>query len=187
MLRILYLGRRRPSFFQEGDVAFYDLAKKMVANIKPLTPLRSEDLTEKGYLNTFNHITAQAMMTSIFSEKMADFISDIHERNRLPELITGKFTKAQLADLNDGPVDNYVDIINNEWGQELGKRLKIKYNITKDTDWTTELLSQYLNDLQSYFSWALEIGFEPFRPEDEMIRRYTSKMKIIMKDFSKYP
>ncbi len=53
---------------------------------------------------------------------MADYIADLHERHHLPELTTlGKFTSAQLNDFNNSPLDNYVDMINNEWGQELGK------------------------------------------------------------------
>ena len=75
--------------------------------------LSCEELSEKGYLNTFNHITAQAFMTSIFSERLADFIADVHELYNMPELITGDFTEQQLADFENGPVDNYVDMINN--------------------------------------------------------------------------
>ena len=87
----------------------------------------SEDLSEKGYLNTFNHITAQTFMTALFSEAVADFIADAHERGNLAELVTGHFSEEQLLDLQQGPVDNYVDMINNEYGQELGKALKAKY------------------------------------------------------------
>ena len=116
--------------------------------------LSCEELSEKGYLNTFNHITAQAFMTSIFSERLADFIADVHELYNMPELITGDFTEQQLADFENGPVDNYVDMINNEWGQELGKVLGKKYGIDRHTIWTPQLLRDYLNDIQLYHSWA---------------------------------
>ncbi|MDQ3017353.1 MAG: hypothetical protein M3R25_11630, partial [Bacteroidota bacterium] len=83
LLSIEYLGRRKPWLFGNGDIAFYDLAETMVFNIVPdeLVTMPAEDLSGKGYLNTFNHVIAQAFMTSIFSEKFADFVADVHERN----------------------------------------------------------------------------------------------------------
>ena len=44
-------------------------------------------------------------MTSIFSEELADFISDTHERHKLPALMTGAFTDEQVADINEGLED----------------------------------------------------------------------------------
>ncbi len=177
------LSRWRPEWFGEGDLAFFDLAKTSVLNIntEDLAFKNVRDSTEKGYLNSFNHITAQAFITSCFSEEMADFVADLHERYAHPELITGKFTEEQIKDLEEGPVDNYVDIINNEWGQELGKQLREKYNICRETNWTPELLANYLNDLQSYYSWAFQIGFKPFRPEDEEVLRFSNKINVVMK------
>lgn len=181
--RIYALARWRPEWFGEGDVAFYNLAEKSVDNINTvdLAFRHPRDSTEKGYLNSFNHITAQAFITSCFSEGMADFIADVHERYHHPDLITGKFTEEKIKDLDEGPVDNYVDLINNEWGQELGKDLKEKYNITGDTRWTPELMANYLNDLQSYYSWAFQIGFAPFRPADELVIRFSGKINVVMK------
>jgi len=180
--RVLTLGRRRHEIFGEGDVAFYDLAETMLHNISDydLASMYSEDFSEKGYINTFNHITAQSLMTSIFSERLADFISDVHERRYTPELITGKFTEKQIADLENGPIDNYIDIINNEWGQELGKQLKKKYNIRRNTHWTPELLATYLNDVQAYCSWAFQIRFNPFRNTDEVVIRFSKKINRVM-------
>lgn len=180
------LSRWRPGWFGEGDVAFFDIAKSAAENINtPDMAFRNaRDSTEKGYLNTFNHITAQAFLTSCFSEELADFIADSHERYRHPELITGKFTEKQLTDLEEGPVDNYVDLINNEWGQELGKQLREKYGINRETNWTPELLTNYLNDLQRYFSWAFQIGFEPFRPEDKEVVRFSNKLDVILRSRS---
>ena len=180
--RIHTLSRRQPHLFGERDPSFFDIALSSVKNINtPELAFRNpRDSTEKGYLNSFNHITAQAFATSCFSEEMAGFVADVHERFRHPELITGKFTDEQIADLEEGPVDNYVDIINNQWGQELGKQLKEKYGITHETNWTPELLANYLNDLQGYYSWAFQIGFEPFRPEDEVVRRFSRKIGLVM-------
>lgn len=183
--RIHTLSRWKPEWFGEGDLAFFDMAKSSVAHINtPDMAFRNpRDSTEKGYLNSFNHLTAQAFITTCFSEEMADFIADVHERYRHPELITGKFTEAQIADLEEGPVDNYVDIVNNEWGQELGKQLKEKYKIDRETKWTPELLANYLNDLLSYYSWAFQIGFEPYKPEDEEVLRFSNKIDVVMRSF----
>ena len=177
--------------FGEGDLAFYDLAETMVYNISDddLTLMPSEDLSEKGYLNTFNHITAQAFITSIYSEEIADFVADVHERYHHPELITGDFTDDLRSDLENGPVDNYIDLLNNEWGQELGKQLKEKYHLTRHTYWTPELLADYLNDVQDYYSWAFQIGFKPFKSTDEKVIRFSKKINSVNKDvyaFRKY-
>ena len=181
--KIFVLSRFRPDLFGVSDVAFLHIAKALVENIN--TPdmafKNTRDSTEKGYLNSFNHITAQAIVTSCFSEELADFVADIHERYRHPELITGIFTQAQIADLEEGPVDNYVDIVNNEWGQEIGKQLKVKYGINRATNWTPELLANYLNDMQAYYISAFQIGFKPFRAEDKVVRVFANKMKTVMR------
>ena len=178
------LSRRMTDLFGEGDPAFYDLAQATLKNINTpdLAFINPRDSTEKGYINTFNHMTAQAFITSIFSEELADFIGDSHERYFHPELITGKFPEKEILDLGEGPVDNYVDLINNEWGQELGKVLKEKYHITQNTFWSPELLTNYLNDVQSYYSWALQIGFRPFNSDDEIVNRFSDKLNLVLID-----
>lgn len=187
VLSVYYMGKRKNKLFGEGDVAFFDLAKQMVQNIHALDKgsLSSSDLGEKGLLNTFNHIIAQSIMTSLFSEELADFIADVHERYNMPELITGEFNEAQIENIKFGPVDNYVDMVNNEWGQELGKLLKQKYKIHADQDWTPLMLENYLNDIQAYFSWALQIGFEPFSQHDEIIKKFVARTNKILKDANK--
>ena len=181
------LGRRRPPIFGKGDAAFYDFAETMVKHIREedRQGISVSDLSEKGYLNTFNHITAQTFMTSVFSEDIADFIADMHELYNMPELATGHFTEKQLADFENGPVDNYVDMINNEWGQELGKVLREKYSIDQRTTWTPELLADYLNDIQSYCSWAFQVGFIPFKATDEIVVKFAWKINTVLEGGSK--
>ena len=180
--KIFVLSRYKADLFGFDDLAFFDIAKALVKNINTpdLAFKNTRDSTEKGYLNTFNHITAQALITSCFSEELADFVADMHERDRHPELITGRFTPAQMADLENGPVDNYVDIVNNEWGQEIGKQLKVKYGIKRATNWTPELLANYLNDMQAYYIGAFQIGFKPFRAEDKVVRLFANKINTLM-------
>jgi len=186
LLRVYTLARRSFKIFGERDVAFYDLAESMLYNINDddMAFIYSKEFSEKGYINTFNHINAQVFMTVLFSEKLADFIADTHELGNMPELITGKFTEDQLTDLENGPIDNYTDMINNEYGQELGKVLKKRYKISRETNWTPELLSNYLNDIQSYYSWAFQIGFKPFTAEDERLKRFSNKINRVMGDLS---
>jgi len=184
LMRVFLLGRRIGKKFGAGDVAFYDFAETMVEHIdsEQLVFIDSMDLTEKGYLNSFNHITAQALMTGIFSEKLADFVADLHERSNMPEIVKGNFSQEQLEDLKKGPVDNYVDVINNEWGQELGKVLQKKYALNRTTHWTPELLTDYMNDIQSYYSWAFQISFQPFKTTDDLIIKYATKINRVMND-----
>lgn len=181
--QIFILARRKPDVFGQGDVAFYDLALACVNHIydDDLLKFSTKDTTEKGYINTFNHITAQALVTSIYSEQTADFIADAHERHNMPELITGEFSSEQMADPENNPIDNYVDIINNEWGQEIGKKLSLKYNLHV-TNWSPEMLAQYMNDLQHYYSWSFNIRMKPFREEDEVIQRFASKLNVVLNE-----
>lgn len=184
LMEVSILARRRPDIFQEGDVAFFDLALAMEQHISQddLADIDPKDLSEKGFLNSFNHITAQAFLTSIYSERFADFIADAHERYHMPELISGHFSQEQRDDIENGAVDNYVDIINNEWGQELGKVLGKKHQIDSETVWSPGLLAAYLNDMQGYFSWAFEINLEPFAESDQMLIRFSEKLNRVQAD-----
>jgi hypothetical protein len=180
---IYLLFRKKNAVFGVDDQTFFQLAQSMSKRINTLglAVVNVRDTTEKGYVNTFNHMTAQAFITSCFSEELADFSADVHERSDHPELIAGKFTAQQYVDLKEGPVDNYVDIVNNEWGQELGKELKKKYQINPSTAWTPQLLANYLNDVLRYYSWAFQIGFEPFKADDVEVVKFAYKLDQTMR------
>ncbi|MEM9022311.1 MAG: hypothetical protein AAGB22_01120 [Bacteroidota bacterium] len=182
--QVVVLSRRMRLEFGVGDVAFYDLAEAMVDHIitEDLAYRNARDSSEKGYINSFNHLTAQAFVTSVYSEELADFIADVHERYNMPELISGQFTAAQQSDPDNNPVDNYVDMINNEWGQEVGKQLGATYGLSPETRWTPELLTAYLNDLQQYYSWAFQVGMRPFRQEEEVVTRFSTKVNRVMQN-----
>jgi len=98
----------------------------------------------------------------------------------MSELLSGNFSPDQLVDKDKNPMDNYVDIINNEWGQEIGKELKLKYGIHEKTIWTNTLLSEYMNDLQSHYSWSFKIGFRPFEESDDVINRFVKKLNHLL-------
>lgn len=182
LAEVYTLARRRGDLFGADDLAFFLVAEKSVKNINtPAIAYKNpRDKGEKGYLNSFNHIFAQAFITSCYSEALADFVADVHERQSMPELTTGNFSEAQLSDPVSNPVDHYVDLINNEWGQEIGKALKEKYQIDRNTRWTPTLLANYMNDLQSYFCSAFQIGMKPFRPDDEAIKIFSRKIIMVM-------
>ena len=180
---IYLLSRRRHDVYGYPDVAFYDLALEASRRIrKDATSFSFQrDSSEKGYLNTFNHITAQALITSIYSASLADKVADVHERYNMPELINGRFSANQLESLSNNPVDNYVDIINNEVGQILGEQLKNKYRITLHQQWNEKLLCQYLNDLQRFYSKAFKISLKPFNENEYVILRFCEKLNVYYK------
>ncbi len=179
---IQILARRRYDLFGATDVAFYDLAEQSVKKIKlkQLAYLNPKDGNEKGYINSFNHVTAQALITSIYNKEFADFIADVHERHNMPEIIHGRFSETQLKDPNNNPVDNYVDMLNNEWGQLIGNKLKIKYKLNKKTRWSPELLTAYLNDIQQFYVWTFDIEMEPFRTDEDVIQLFSNKLNVVL-------
>jgi hypothetical protein len=180
--KVYVLGRRRTALFGLRDAAFYDLALVLSRHIntKEIAYKNEKDSSEKGYINTFNHITAQALITSMFTKELASFVADVHERKNMPELTTGYFSPEQLQDTLNYPEDNYVDIINNKIGQDIGLVLKEKYKLNSTTIYTPELLANYLNDLQNYFSWSMGIGLDSFKPSDEVIVRFTHKINFVL-------
>ena len=188
IVRAYIMSRRMEKYFGEGDISFYDIAVAFKNHIviDDEDQFTDRDFSEKGFINTFNHIIAQVFITAIYSEKLGDFIADSHERARIPELITGEFSEEQIKDLDNGPVDNYVDLINNEWGQEIGKILDDHYSIHRRTEWNEELLSSMLNDIQSFCSWSLGVYFKPFSPEDELVKKYVKKLNTIQVDLSSF-
>lgn len=177
------LARRKPVMFGPGDKSFYDLALESFQHINTpeLAFQNVRDSSEKGYINTFNHVTAQAIITSFFSEDLGDLIGDLHERQNMPEITSGRFTQKQLNDSINSPEDNYVDIINNEIGQKIGLKLRHKYKLNETTKCNEVLLASYLNDIQSYYMWALEIGMDPYRPTDDIIIKFSNKINALLK------
>ena len=186
--RAFLLSRRKPILFGEGDVAFYDLAYEMMYNIDRLYAgiQYKNHFTEKGFVNTFNHFLSQAVITALFSERLADFIADSHELARIPELVNGNFSQKQLEDLDNGVVDNYVDLLNNEFGQEFGKQMKTKYQLNRNANWDYALMTAFLNEAQSYAAASFGIAFEPFRSSEIEVIRFTDKVNAVMFDISSY-
>ena len=75
--------------------------------------------SSEGYGNTFLHILGQAIITTLRGRNTAEVAGDIHEREQ-ESLVTGAITPSEERDA----IDNYVDLVNNIYGQELGEQLK---------------------------------------------------------------
>jgi hypothetical protein len=187
---VFHLGRRIGSVYKDGDVSFYDLALASVERIASENAFKVyKDSLEKGYVNTFNHITGQALISALYSVEMADFIADLHELDNMPELTSGFFSEKQLNDSVNFPTDNYVDLINNEIGQLIGSELKSFYQIDHQTIWTPELLSDFMNQIQAYYAWSLDIDMSPFSPNDDLIVAFANKLNIVstrISEFNRY-
>ena len=178
---VYMLARHMIGDLGEDDVAFYDVALASMRNISPENGAfdNFRDSLEKGYINTFNHVTAQALITLLYGEDLANYIAEVHERNTMPNLVSGLFSETQLKDTLDFPVDNYVDIINNEIGQELGKYLKSKHNISDETKWDAAFTCQVLNDIQDYYASCFQLKVNQFSIQDDMIINFARKMEGI--------
>lgn len=179
------LARKKEEYYGSGDVAFYLLSEATFRNINTpeLAYFTFRDSLEKGYINTFNHITAQAIITAFFSEALANVVSDLHERANMPELTTGLFSEKQLNDTINYPVDNYVDLVNNRIGQLLGNKIKESYKLDEYTVCTPELLCSILNKIEEYYMWSMGVGMEPFHASEELVIKFSRKMNLVRSEF----
>lgn len=175
--KIYKLARRRPTLFGEGDVAFYDLAEMMLNNMRKtsINNQPSNHFSEYGYINTYNHVVAQALITIIYSDAIADSIACYHERIRFDELIS----PVNHEELTQIHIDNYVDMVNNEIGQRLGLATSDFLMLDRNEKWDPQKLSRVLNLFQSYFSRHFQTSFEPFRPDEEEIIRFAQKINVV--------
>jgi len=177
--KIYILARRRRHLYGDLDKAFYDIALASVKKINTINKayLTIRDSSERGYVNTFNHVTSQAIITSIFGQEKAAFIADVHERYNMPQLISRHQIDSLLAEGHEkGIIDNYVDIVNNKIGQQLGIYLAKKYNIHRNTNWSHQLLAEYLNDINHYYRLKFGIGMNSFSKNEELIALFSKKI-----------
>jgi hypothetical protein len=122
--------------------------------------------------NMFRHVVLQSIVTSIYGREVADALGDIHERQETESAITWEGEKWRTT-LNFRIADTYVDLINNIYGQELGEKLKLQFNIDRDTVWSVKLTTDYLNAILDYFSSEFEYKFDRYEPENETVIQLT--------------
>ena len=181
--RINILARRFRIKYGDEDLAFYDLGLASLKNIRKTEHsfTTALDSSENGYINTFNHVTAQALISSIFGIETAEFVAVVHERENMPELMDKNvISNLNNSDMINQAVDNYVDLLNNKMGQLLGSALSNKYNINRRTVWNEQLLSSYLNDVQEFYRYSFNISMKPFNEDDEIVIRFSRKLKAVL-------
>jgi RHS repeat-associated protein len=172
-----------------SGTALYYVASAMVNNIKG--SLKENHQGDRGLVNTFNHLGGQAIITMLYSRYSADFAGDIHERDQ-PSLRTGKIKKSEVSQA----IDNYVDLVNNSWGQKLGSKLAGNFrNNLHNGVWFDRDTSELLNEIQNYYSETFGYEFNEFTKDTPIVKQFTDllnelkfgagRAKIIRKNLDK--
>jgi hypothetical protein len=129
----------------EQKMALGDIAKSFLEN---------SSATRGTLENTYLHTLGQGFITILFGEGAANFSGHLHERIQ-EGLITGNLSNQEIGQA----IDNYSDLINNQWGQLWGNEIKAKFGITSGTEWTPELTAGVLNEFQNKLSSSMGINF----------------------------
>ena len=132
--------------------------------------LSSHDATK----NMLLHVFGQAIITTLLGRAAADLAGDIHERDQ-DSLISGSISKSEERQA----IDNYIDMVNNLYGQELGEELGAQLDADDGTDWTAELTAKYLNAVQDYFHEHKGWKFTQFKQEDTLVARFTALLNEV--------
>ena len=150
------------SFKAKNDqkMAFGDIAKSFYKNSSQ----------HRGTLeNTYLHVLGQGFITVLFGDGVANFSAHLHERSQ-GSLLTGDFTEKEI----NQAIDNYADLINNQWGQKFGNEIKDQYDISSSTVWSPELTANVLNAFQSKISETMGIKFKTeYTAEDDFVIKLT--------------
>jgi hypothetical protein len=119
---------------------------------------------------TASHVTGQALITTLYGAATADEIGDMHERGQ-GSLMSGDIPQNEQKQA----IDNYADLINNEFGQMWGSQIQEELGITSSTTWTPELTSSFLNSLQGKIGESMGIEFnKQFTKDDQFVKDYTN-------------
>ncbi len=148
----------------DSKLAFVDMGKEMIKNVKD--NLRDE----KGLENTMLHVNGQALITALFGVGVANEAGLMHERGQAT-LRNGAF---RTEEATKAAIDNYSDLINNEWGQRWGEQLMTELGINAGTSWTNNTTARFLNGLQQRYSRTLNVEFKKeFTEDDKFVKSYT--------------
>jgi len=101
---------------------------------KGLTGISKEKALD--YKNTFRHIAGQALLTIVYGSDFADFIGDAHERDD--------------NGYEGNRIDAITDLINNPYGQRVGKALSEKYDFTNPDNITAKNVASFLTEVSEY-------------------------------------
>ena len=144
-------------------------------SVKPYEGPGGEKLTSHDATkNMMLHVFGQSTFTVLYGEGAADLTGDLHERDQ-PSLITGEIGEDEEAQA----IDNYADMVNNEYGQEVGLHLRRRLGINDRTVWTPDITAKYLNSVQDYFSQSHEWSFKDFDASDARVHRFTNLLNEV--------
>jgi hypothetical protein len=145
----------------------------MLTHIKP--PAKSKAASE-GRQNMLLHVFGQAVITTLFGRAAADLAGDIHERD-MASLISGAITPAEAK----GAIDNYVDLINNVYGQQLGAQLatSVGVGVGGGTTWDPALTTEYLNAAQRWISREMGWKMSDFTVSDSVVVKFTALLNEV--------
>ncbi len=134
------------------------------------------------YQNSFIHLIGQTLASAVYGKIAARLVADIHERRGryFEKIASGQLDGVPQRDIED----TYRDLINNEIGRNLGTVIREKYGIDSETKWAPTLLSNVLNDIQSYVKTNYpSMNFKPFTPKDEFIQNVANFLnKYVMSE-----
>ena len=147
----------------DSKLAFVDMGTEMIKKVED--KLRDKE----GLNNTMLHVNGQALITALFGVGVANEAGLMHERGQAT-LRNGAF---RTEEATKAAIDNYSDLINNEWGQRWGEQLMTELGINAGTNWTNNTTAQFLNGLQERYTHTLCIKFKEFKSGDKFVKKYT--------------
>ena len=124
--------------------------------------------------NMLLHVFGQSAITTVFGRGAADYAGDTHERDQ-GSLITGAFKPGEIRDA----IDNYSDMVNNLYGQDIGERVAAKLGITSSTVWTPALTAKYVNAVQGEIAKEMKWKFTPFAATDPEIKKFSALLNEV--------
>jgi RHS repeat-associated protein len=124
--------------------------------------------------NMVLHVFGQAVITTLLGRGAADYAGDLHERDQ-PSLISGKIAKTEERQA----IDNYSDMVNNLYGQDIGERVSAKLGITSSTVWNAKLTAKYLNAVEDAIAKEMGWKMTPFSAGDAEVKKFTSLLNEV--------
>jgi RHS repeat-associated protein len=144
------------------------LSQALERNVGGLPAAFQSELEANGvydaaeYADVFQHIYGQTLLTVEYGEDFARFIGDAHERDLTG---FGEFTIASVSDL-----------INNEWGRQLGTSMREKY---PSGNWTADKVCSFTTDVISYMKASIrELRSIEINISNEEISDLTRRLNV---------
>lgn len=124
--------------------------------------------------NMLLHVFGQAVITTIYGRSAADYAGDLHERDQA-SLISGAILPAEERQA----IDNYADMINNLYGQDIGERVAKTLGVSSSTVWTPALTAKYVNAIQGEIASEMGWKMTPFSATDPQIVKFSALLNEV--------